>query len=73
MARASRVRPWKALSNTTTPGRPVAARAILTTFSVASAPEFTSMVRLSWSPGVIRLRASATATYGSFITACWQV
>ena len=36
------VRPWKALSKTTTAGRPVAARAILTAFSIASAPELTS-------------------------------
>ena len=35
-------RPWKARSKTTTPGRPVAARAILTAFSTASAPELTS-------------------------------
>ena len=37
----SSVRPWKALSKTTTAGRPVAARAILTAFSIASAPELT--------------------------------
>ncbi len=36
---ARSVRPWKALSNTTTAGRPVAARAIFTAFSTASAPE----------------------------------
>jgi hypothetical protein len=35
------VRPWKALSKTTTAGRPVASRAILTAFSTASAPELT--------------------------------
>ena len=35
----SRVRPWNALSKTTTAGRPVAERAILTAFSTASAPE----------------------------------
>ena len=34
----SSVRPWNALSKTTTAGRPVAARAILTAFSTASAP-----------------------------------
>ena len=34
------MRPWKARSKTTTPGLPVAARAILTAFSIASAPEF---------------------------------
>ena len=37
----SSVRPWNALSKTTTAGRPVAARAILTAFSFASAPELT--------------------------------
>ena len=37
----SSVRPWKALSKTTTAGRPVAHRAILTAFSTASAPELT--------------------------------
>ena len=39
----SSVRPWKALSKTTTAGRPVAERAILTAFSTASAPELTSI------------------------------
>ncbi len=33
------VRPWKAPSKHTIPGRPVTARAILTAFSTASAPE----------------------------------
>ena len=32
------VRPWKAPEKAITPGRPVAARAILTAFSTASAP-----------------------------------
>ena len=32
------VRPWKPRSNATIAGRPVAARAILTAFSTASAP-----------------------------------
>src|SRR5919204_277561 len=41
------VRPWKARSKTTTPGRRVAARAILTAFSTASAPELTSSVFVS--------------------------
>ena len=40
---ASNVRPWKALSNTTTAGRPVAQRATFTAFSTASAPEFTTV------------------------------
>ena len=38
----SSVRPWNARSKATTAGRPVAARAILTAFSTASAPEFSS-------------------------------
>ncbi len=38
MVIVSSVRPWKALSKTTTAGRPVAVRAILTAFSIASAP-----------------------------------
>ena len=42
MVIASSVRPWKALSKTITAGRPVATRAILTAFSTASAPEFSS-------------------------------
>jgi hypothetical protein len=41
MAIVSVVRPWNARSKTTTPARPVAARAILTAFSIASAPELT--------------------------------
>ena len=45
MARS--VRPWNAYSKTTTPGRPVAARAIFTAFSMPSAPEFTSSERCS--------------------------
>src|ERR1041384_6235952 len=45
------VRPWKARSKTTTPGRPVAAREILTAFSIASAPELTSSVFVSLGPG----------------------
>ena len=45
--RPSSVRPWNAWSNATTAGRPVAARAIFTAFSTASAPEFTSIDRFS--------------------------
>ena len=41
------VRPWKPWSKATTALRPVAYRAILTTFSTASAPEFTRNVRFS--------------------------
>ena len=38
------MRPWNALSKTITAGRPVATRAILTAFSIASAPEFSRSV-----------------------------
>ena len=40
------VRPWKARSKTTTAGRPVATRAILTAFSIASAPELSEQALL---------------------------
>ncbi len=66
MVIVSSVRPWNELSKTTTAGRPVAARAILTAFSTASAPEFTS--RLFWSPpthGDSSARRRHTSTYGS--------
>src|SRR6476619_3797488 len=62
----SSVRPWKALSKTTTAGRPVAQRAILTAFSTASAPELTRIDFCS-SPAQGESSASRlhTATYGS--------
>ena len=60
------VRPWYAWSSTSTASRPVARRAIFTAFSTASAPEFTSTERFSWSPGVSRASASHTATYSSY-------
>ena len=44
------VRPWNAFSKTITAGRPVAARAILTAFSIASAPELTRIERCSLVP-----------------------
>ena len=44
----------------------MAARAILTAFSTASAPELTSIERFSCSPGVSRLSCSQTATYPSY-------
>jgi hypothetical protein len=66
IAMASRLRPWKACSNTTTSLRPVATRAIFTAFSTASAPVENSAVRLGWVPGVSRLRRSATSTYPSY-------
>src|SRR3954454_169683 len=59
------VRPWNACPNATTPLRPVACRAIFTAFSTASAPEFTSMVRFTWSPGVSAFSRSASSRYGS--------
>ena len=42
------------------------ARAILTAFSTASAPELNSADRFAPSPGVSRLSCSATATYASY-------
>ena len=38
----------------------------MTAFSTASAPELNSAERLSWSPGVSALSASATSTYPSY-------
>ena len=62
------VRPWKEPSKTITAGRPVAARAILTAFSTASAPEFTSRERCS-SPrhGESSASRRQTSMYGSYI------
>src|SRR5258708_30657758 len=45
-------------------GRPVAARAILTAFSTASAPLFTSSVFLANVPGVISVSRRASSIYG---------
>ena len=59
------VRPWKPFWKQTTPGRPVAARAILTAFSTASAPELTNMVRLGVSPGAFSLMRAASRMYDS--------
>ena len=54
----SRVRPWKRVVEDDTAGRPVAARAILTAFSIASAPELRRMD--FWSrPGKGRARQPA--------------
>jgi len=63
---ASSVRPWNALSNATTAGRPVAQRAIFTAFSTASAPEFTRIERCS-PPlhGESYASLRQTSTYGS--------
>ena len=60
------VRPWKPLSKTTTAGRPVAERAILTAFSIASAPELTR-IDFWFAPAQGECSASRrqTSTYGS--------
>lgn len=59
------MRPWKACSKATMAGRPVAARAIFTAFSTASAPLFTSIVFFGPGPGTSAFSRSASATYGS--------
>jgi hypothetical protein len=65
---ASSVRPWKAFSNTTTAGLPVAARAIFTAFSTASAPELTRIERCSPSPhGESSASRLHTSTNGSYV------
>src|SRR5579864_5710625 len=56
-----------------TAGRRVYSRAILTAFSVASAPVESSSVFFGDDPGARRLRASATATYGSYVATWKQV
>ncbi len=59
---ASSVRPWKPSSKAMTASRPVAARAIFTAFSTASAPEFAKNVFfLKW-PGTRALSRSASRT-----------
>jgi hypothetical protein len=62
----SSVRPWNACSKTRTAGLPVAARAILTAFSIASAPVETSKLRCS-APrqGESSSSSRQTSTYGS--------
>src|SRR5207237_5865104 len=67
MAIVRLVRPWKAPSKTTTPGRPVAERAILTAFSIPSAPELTSRLRVSVAPGQSSSSRRQTSTYGSYM------
>ena len=59
---ASSVRPWKPSSKASTAGRPVAARAIFTAFSTASAPEFANSVFLGKSPGTSAFIRSARRT-----------
>ena len=61
----SSVRPWKPPVNAITPERPVAARAILTAFSTASAPVVNSTVLAGPSMGASAFSRSAKATYGS--------
>ena len=65
---ARSVRPWNAPSKTTTAGRPVAERAILTAFSTASAPAFTRRERCSPCPqGESSASRRHTSTYGSYV------
>ena len=60
------VRPWKALSKTMTAGLPVAARAILTAFSFASAPELTRIDFCSLpAQGESSASSRHVSTYGS--------
>ena len=65
MAIVRLVRPWNARSKTTTPARPVAARAILTAFSIASAPELTRIDLVSVSPGQTSSSRRQSSMYGS--------
>src|SRR5260221_7190834 len=53
-------------------GRPVASRAILTAFSTASAPLFTSSVFLANVPGVISVSRRASSIYGGGVATCAQ-
>ena len=61
------VRPWKARSKTTTPSRPVAARAILTAFSIPSAPELSRTDFVAASPGQSSSSRRQSSTYGSYM------
>jgi hypothetical protein len=61
IAEDSRVRPWKPPAKAMMPGRPVAARAIFTAFSVASAPVVKKMVLASPSTGAIAFSFSASS------------
>ncbi|MDR8896752.1 hypothetical protein FEP69_06145 [Burkholderia multivorans] len=62
------VRPWKPPENAITPGRPVAARAILIAFSTASAPVVKNAVFFGKSPGARSLIFSASSTYDAYGT-----
>ena len=57
-----KVRPWKAPEKAMTAWRPVAARAILTAFSTASAPVVTKIAFFSPLIGAIAVRRSASRT-----------
>ena len=59
------VRPWNAPSYAMTASRPVAARAILTAFSTASAPELKKAARVSPEMGTRARSRSASSTYDS--------
>src|SRR5581483_2177561 len=62
------VRPWNALSKTSTAGRPVAERAIFTAFSSASAPLFTRTdFWLVPRHGETSASRRHTSTYGSYM------
>ena len=61
-ASAMIVRPWNAPEKAMTAARPVAARAILTAFSTASAPVDISMVLFGPSPGASAFSFSQSAT-----------
>jgi hypothetical protein len=56
------VRPWKAASKAMTAGRPVAALAILTAFSTASAPELKNAAFSGPEIGVRARSRSASST-----------
>ncbi len=62
------VRPWNAFENAITAGRPVAARAILTAFSIASAPELKNAALTGPEIGTSAPRRSASSTYDSYGT-----
>jgi hypothetical protein len=59
------VRPWKPPSKAITAGRPVYARANLTAFSIASAPELKKPARVGPAIGASAQRRSARSTYTS--------
>ena len=60
----SSVRPWKAPSNATTPGRPVCSRASFTAFSTASVPALKNAARVSPEIGASAHSRSASSIGG---------